>query len=220
VLSTSSLSNHDIKIVEVGPRDGLQNESAPVTTDQKVQLIQQLARAGCSYIEAGAFVSPQWVPQMKDSRQVLEQVTFPSSPYQPRLACLVPNVKGLETVLQLRSKVDEVAIFGAASEAFSQRNIGCSIDESIQRFRSVMEMAAQHQIPVRGYVSTVVACPYQGPIAPTQVAKVVEQLLELGCYEISLGDTIGVGTPGSIRAMLYDVLVSVYIGITEAWKNE
>jgi hydroxymethylglutaryl-CoA lyase len=159
-----------------------------------------------------------------NSRQVLEQVTFPSSSYpRPQLACLVPNVKGLETALQLRSKVDEVAIFGAASEAFSQRNIGCSIDESMQRFRSVVEMAAQHRLPVRGYVSTVVACPYEGPIAPSQVAKVVEQLLELGCYEISLGDTIGVGTPGSIRAMLDDVLVSVYkleLCMEACWKNE
>lgn len=180
-----------VKIVEVGPRDGLQNEPRPVTTDQKVQLIHRLSKAGCSVIEAGAFVSPKWVPQMADSSQVLEQLSFPNSINRPLLSCLVPNLQGLEKALKLKNIVDEIAIFGAASEAFSQRNIACSIDESIGRFRAVVEAAKQHGMPVRGYVSTVIACPYQGPIAPGAVAKVVEQMLDMGVYEVSLGDTIG-----------------------------
>jgi isopropylmalate/homocitrate/citramalate synthase len=201
-----------VKIVEVGPRDGLQNESHPVTTDQKVHLIQELAKAGCSVIEAGGFVSPKWVPQMADSTKVLEQLSFPSTSSRPLLSCLVPNLQGLEKVLRVKHVVDEIAIFGAASEEFSQRNIACSIDESMKRFQAVVEAAKQSEIPVRGYVSTVVACPYQGPVAPSQVAKVVEQMIDLGCHEISLGDTIGVGTPGSIRSMLDDVLVSLVFG--------
>jgi hydroxymethylglutaryl-CoA lyase len=205
-----------VKIVEVGPRDGLQNEANPVTTDQKVELIQRLAKAGCAVIEAGAFVSPKWVPQMADSAEVFQRLSFPENTNRPLLSCLVPNIKGLEQALEC-PHVDEIAIFGSASEKFSQRNISCSIDESIHRFRAVVDQAqirtTRTNLPVRGYVSAVVACPYQGPIAPSQVAKVVEQMLELGCYEISLGDTIGVGTPGTIRPMLEEVLVR-----TVSWR--
>jgi hydroxymethylglutaryl-CoA lyase len=203
----ATTTEHAVKIVEVGPRDGLQNESQPVSTDDKVELIQGLAKAGCSVIEAGAFVSPKWVPQMADSKQVFQRLSFDKGQQRPYLSCLVPNIKGLEQALQVRNNIDEVAIFGAASEAFSQRNIACSIDESLERFRAVVDRANEHNLPVRGYVSTVVGCPYQGEVAPTQVAKVVHKMLELGCYEISLGDTIGVGTPGSVRNMLEEVLV-------------
>ena len=202
-------SRRQVKIVEVGPRDGLQNEQGRISTDQKVDLIQGLAKAGCSFIEAGAFVSPKWVPQMADSGEVLQKINFENMPRQkrPTLSCLVPNTKGLEQALHYRDKLDEIAIFGSASEAFSQRNINCTIDESMKRFRNVVEKAVENNIPVRGYISTVIACPYDGPVAPAQVSKVVEQMLALGCYEISLGDTIGVGTPGTIRNMLEDVLV-------------
>jgi len=188
------VSSSAVKIVEVGPRDGLQNEKGVVTTEEKVRLIQGLAEAGCSFIEAGAFVSPKWVPQMADTKNVLQALRFEEG-RQPSLACLVPNLNGLKQSLEIRDVVDEVAIFGAASEEFSQRNIACSIDESIERFRTVMEEANVHRLPVRGYVSTVIACPYEGPIEPKQVANVVERLFDLGCYEVSLGDTIGVGTP-------------------------
>lgn len=198
-----------VKIVEVGPRDGLQNEHSRISVQQKVEFIQGLARAGCSFIEAGAFVSPKWVPQMADSGAVLQQLKFDKGGPRPILSCLVPNAKGLTEALRNRDMVDEIAVFGSASEGFSRRNIACSIDESMERFRSVIDQAKEHQLPVRGYVSTVVACPYDGPVAPGQVAKVVEKMLEMGCYEISLGDTIGVGTPGTIRKMLEDVLVCI-----------
>lgn len=216
-LSTSAESskNNFVQIVEVGPRDGLQNESSIITTEQKVELIHMLAKAGCSSIEAGAFVSPKWVPQMADSVNVLQQLSFPDKTVdnKPIISCLVPNSKGMEKAISTtdhqnqRRVVDEIAIFGSASEEFSQRNIACSIEESMQRFQEVVQVAKKENFRIRGYVSAVVACPYQGPIAPTQVAKVVEQMLDLGCYEISLGDTIGVGTPGTIRAMLDEVLV-------------
>eukprot|EP00934_Nitzschia_sp_Nitz4_P005872 Nitzschia sp. Nitz4//scaffold2_size372955//304242//304970//NITZ4_HMGL//1//CDS//3329546973//5862//frame0 len=218
--SFASATERQVKIVEVGPRDGLQNEKGVIQTSEKVELIHRLAKAGCTYIESGAFVSPKWVPQMADSVEVLQQLTFPDTPVRPTVACLVPNVKGLESCANtflvnstdasqpLQPAVDEIAIFGSASEAFSQKNIACSIDESMERFKDVVVQAREFGYSVRGYVSAVVACPYDGPIKPTQVAYVVEQMLELGCYEISLGDTIGVGTPGTVNAMLREVLVS------------
>lgn len=216
---TSTTSDH-VKIFEVGPRDGLQNESAQVSTEQKVELIHRLANAGCEFIEAGAFVSPTWVPQMADSGDVLTQLHFGDKSTRPTLACLVPNKKGLEQAVKHRELVDEIAIFGAASEGFSRRNISCSIDESMDRFRAVVNTAKEHNLRIRGYVSTVIACPYDGRTSPGQVAKVVEQMVDLGCYEISLGDTIGVGTPGSTRAMLDDVLVRIiYLGGCVAAKN-
>ncbi|WP_434930085.1 hydroxymethylglutaryl-CoA lyase [Shewanella sp. HL-SH5] len=185
-----------VSIFEVGARDGLQNE-VPVPTTAKLQLIADLAAAGLTRIEAGSFVSPKWVPQMADSGDILSQM--------PRVkgvtySALTPNLKGFE--LALASGVDEVAIFGAASESFSQKNINCSIDESIERFMPLMQQAKQHNIAVRGYVSCVLGCPYEGHIDVNEVARVSEILYKMGCYEISLGDTIGIGTPSNARKML------------------
>ncbi|WDE09933.1 hydroxymethylglutaryl-CoA lyase [Thalassomonas haliotis] len=190
-----------VKIVEVGPRDGLQNEKAPLTADDKIDLIEKLADAGVSYIETGSFVSPKWVPQMATSHEVFagvkrrEHITY---------AALTPNLKGFEGAIA--AKADEVAIFGAASEAFSQKNINCSIAESLQRFEPVMAAAKAAGIPVRGYVSCVLGCPYDGFIEPEKVAEVAEKLFAMGCYEISLGDTIGVGTPSGVKKMLQAVM--------------
>jgi hydroxymethylglutaryl-CoA lyase len=190
-----------VKIVEVGPRDGLQNEQKTVPLAAKVALVEQLAKAGCRVIETGSFVSPKWVPQMADSTAVFQQIKRQSN---VRYTALTPNLRGLEAAIE--AQVDEVAVFGAASEAFSQRNINCSIAESLERFKPVMELAQKHQLPVRGYVSCVLGCPYEGHVAPQKVAQVSQQLLEMGCYEISLGDTIGVGTPVKTEQMLEAVL--------------
>ncbi|WP_192021283.1 hydroxymethylglutaryl-CoA lyase [Shewanella sp. WPAGA9] len=187
---------HKVSIFEVGARDGLQNE-LPVSTQDKLTLIDQLADAGVTRIEAGSFVSPKWVPQMADSGDIFKQLTRkPDVVY----SALTPNLKGLE--LALDAGADEVAIFGAASETFSQRNINCSIEESIARFEPVMAMAKARNIPVRGYVSCVLGCPYEGDIGIDEVARVSEILYKMGCYEISLGDTIGVGTPIKARKMV------------------
>jgi hydroxymethylglutaryl-CoA lyase len=208
---TKSPSDHDIKIVEVSPRDGLQNEPKAISVEEKVTFIHKLFQAGCSVIEAGAFVSPKWVPQMANSDQVFSNLNYSSDDKdRPYLSCLVPNANGMEQALQV-PLVSEIAIFASASEAFSQQNIACSIEESLKRFQPVIEMAKSHDLPVRAYVSTVVGCPYQGAVAPSQVAALVEDLLQMGCYEISLGDTIGVGTPGSIRSMLDEVLVRLAV---------
>ncbi len=168
----------------------------------KVELIQRLGAAGLGYIEAASFVSPKWVPQMGDAKEVM--AALKNTP-QPHLtyAALTPNLKGLEAALT--AGVDEVAVFAAASESFSQKNINCSIAESIQRFAPVLELAQQHKIPVRGYVSTVMGCPYEGAIAPEQVASVSLELYQMGCYEISLGDTVGVGTPLQAKRVLETV---------------
>ncbi|MCR9222249.1 MAG: hydroxymethylglutaryl-CoA lyase [Alphaproteobacteria bacterium] len=179
-----------IRLVEVGPRDGLQNEAAEVSTDTKVALIEKLAEAGCSAVEAGAFVSPKWVPQMADSAAVLARIVKRPGVAYP---VLTPNMKGFDAALA--AGAEEVAIFGAASESFSQRNINCSIAESLNRFRPVAEAAAARGVRVRGYISCVLGCPYEGAIAPEAVREVAAALLEMGCYEISLGDTIGVGAP-------------------------
>ncbi|QYK11749.1 hydroxymethylglutaryl-CoA lyase [Shewanella rhizosphaerae] len=185
-----------VSIFEVGARDGLQNEKA-VTTADKLTLIDQLGAAGLTRIEAGSFVSPKWVPQMADSGDIFRQLSKrPGVVY----SALTPNLKGLE--LALDAGADEVAIFGAASQSFSQRNINCSIEESIERFIPVMEAAQAKQIPVRGYVSCVLGCPYEGEIQVEEVARVAEILYKMGCYEISLGDTIGVGTPLNARRMV------------------
>ncbi|MCG9755940.1 hydroxymethylglutaryl-CoA lyase [Shewanella insulae] len=185
-----------VSIFEVGARDGLQNEKA-VTTADKLTLIDQLGAAGLTRIEAGSFVSPKWVPQMADSGDIFRQLSKrPGVVY----SALTPNLKGLE--LALDAGADEVAIFGAASQSFSQRNINCSIEESIERFIPVMEAAQGKQIPVRGYVSCVLGCPYEGEIQVEEVARVAEILYKMGCYEISLGDTIGVGTPLNARRMV------------------
>ncbi|WP_198780242.1 hydroxymethylglutaryl-CoA lyase [Shewanella putrefaciens] len=188
-----------VSIFEMGPRDGLQNEVA-VPTAAKIALIESLADAGLKRIEAGSFVSPKWVPQMADSAEVLKQIQRQSGVVY---SALTPNVKGFE--LALDAKASEVAIFGAASQSFSQRNINCSIEESIERFIPLIELAKAHNIPVRGYVSCVLGCPYEGEIAVSEVARVSEVLYKMGCYEISLGDTIGVGTPQKARRMLQTV---------------
>lgn len=189
-----------VRLVEVGPRDGLQNESRPVSVSDKLQLVHDLADAGVSYIEAGSFVSPKWVPQMAGSAELFagiqrrDGVTY---------AALAPNLRGFEDALA--AGVKEVAVFAAASESFSQRNINCSISESLDRFLPIMEAARLHGISVRGYVSCVLGCPYEGDIAPKQVAAVANELFAMGCYEVSLGDTIGTGTPGATRT-LFDVV--------------
>ncbi|KAL7753491.1 hypothetical protein RI367_001266 [Sorochytrium milnesiophthora] len=200
--SLSALSpSNTVKIVEVGPRDGLQNEPKIISSDVKVALIQRLANAGLRHIEATAFVSPKWVPQMADAASVLQAAPrLPGVTY----SVLTPNAKGFEAAM--KAGANEVAIFGAASESFSRKNINCSIDESLQRFEEVCRLAKERNMPVRGYVSCVVGCPYEGPIAPGAVARVSAKLLEMGCHEISLGDTIGVGTPGSMSAMLQAVM--------------
>jgi hydroxymethylglutaryl-CoA lyase len=191
----------DIIIVEVGPRDGLQNEPRPIPAARKIELIDLLSATGFQRIEAASFVSPKWVPQMADGAEVMAGIKRRPG---TRYAALTPNLKGYEAARDARA--DEVAIFGAASEAFSQKNINCSVAESIERFRPVAEAAKADGIPVRGYISTAIACPYDGPIAPAEVARVTELLFGLGCYEVSLGDTIGQGTPETVAAMLDAVL--------------
>ena len=186
-----------VRIVEMGPRDGLQNEKQLVSTDTKLELVRRLERAGLKAIETTSFVSPKWVPQMADSLQVLQALDMNSHIDYP---VLVPNDKGLDAALE--AGVREIAVFGAASEAFSQKNINASIAESLLRFESVMKRAQAANIKVRGYVSCVLGCPYEGDIAPYKVAEVARALYDMGCYEISLGDTIGVGTPNKVTAML------------------
>ncbi|MCK3851166.1 MULTISPECIES: hydroxymethylglutaryl-CoA lyase [Pseudomonas] len=185
-----------VRLVEVGPRDGLQNEAQPISVADKVQLVDALSEAGLSYIEVGSFVSPKWVPQMAGSAEVFAQIQRkPGVTY----GALAPNLRGFEDALA--AGVKEVAVFAAASEAFSQRNINCSISESLERFAPIMAAAKQHGISVRGYVSCVLGCPYEGDIAPEQVAAVASELYAMGCYEVSLGDTIGTGTAGATRRL-------------------
>jgi hydroxymethylglutaryl-CoA lyase len=186
-----------VKIVEVGPRDGLQNEAGNVPTSVKLELIARLADAGLRHIEATAFVSPKWVPQMADHDAVMREVSRRADVVY---SALTPNLKGFEAALAAGAQ--EVAVFGAASEAFSQKNINCSIAESLQRFEAVTQAAKVANIPVRGYVSCVLGCPYQGEVAPQAVADVASALFDMGCHEISLGDTIGVGTPLQTQRML------------------
>ncbi|ANF86924.1 hydroxymethylglutaryl-CoA lyase [Pseudomonas antarctica] len=194
-----SLPSH-VRLVEVGPRDGLQNEAQPISVADKVQLVDALTGAGLRYIEVGSFVSPKWVPQMAGSAEVFAQIQRkPGVTY----GALAPNLRGFEDALA--AGVKEVAVFAAASEAFSQRNINCSISESLERFAPIMAAAKQHGISVRGYVSCVLGCPYEGDIAPEQVAAVARELYAMGCYEVSLGDTIGTGTAGATR-QLFEVV--------------
>ncbi len=186
-----------VRVVEVGPRDGLQNEAQTVPAATKIALIEKLADAGLKTIEAGSFVSPKWIPQMADTADVLAGLHRAAGVSYP---VLVPNMKGFEGALA--SHCDEIAVFAAASESFSRRNTNCSIAESYERIAPVAEAARAHDVRVRGYISTVVDCPYEGPIAPAAVAEVAAKLLSLGCYEISLGDTIGTGTPARIQGMI------------------
>ena len=188
---------NSVRIVEVGPRDGLQNEPATVPTEIKLQLIERLADAGLPAVEATAFVSPKWIPQMADHTEVLERLRRKPGVSYP---VLTPNLKGFEAARAAGAR--EVAVFGAASEAFSKKNINCSIAESLERFAAVVAQAKKHDIGVRGYVSCVLGCPYEGEVKPARVAEVAGALFDMGCYEISLGDTIGVGTPGKTKAML------------------
>ncbi|ALM52262.1 hydroxymethylglutaryl-CoA lyase [Halomonas huangheensis] len=193
-----------VRLVEVGPRDGLQNESQPITTATKLELIERLAAAGHRYIEAASFVSPKWVPQMADHREVV-QALMQGGQARPGVtySALTPNLKGLEAALECG--IQEVAVFGAASESFSQKNINCSIAESLERFTPVVERALAEGVRVRGYVSCVLGCPYEGDIDPGQVASVSRALYAMGCYEVSLGDTIGTGTPLKAKRMLETV---------------
>ncbi len=186
-----------VKIVEVGPRDGLQNEKNHVSIDLRVELINQLSKCGFSVIEAGSFVSPKWVPQMKDTDLVFRQIVN-----QPNISypVLVPNQKGLGNALE--AGVEEIAIFGAATEDFSFRNINCSIKDSINKFKPLAKTALDAGLKVRGYISVVLGCPISGEVDPFVVAAVAEELLEMGCYEISLGDTIGTGTPRKTTELL------------------
>ncbi|KAM5321034.1 hydroxymethylglutaryl-CoA lyase, mitochondrial [Glossophaga mutica] len=205
-VSTSSLSTFpkQVKIVEVGPRDGLQNEKNTVPTQVKIRMIDMLSEAGLPVIEATSFVSPKWVPQMADHTEVLKGIQkFPGTNYP----VLTPNFKGYQAAVAAGAK--EVSIFGAASELFTRKNVNCSIDESFQRFDQILQEARAASIPVRGYVSCVLGCPYEGKISPAKVAEVSKKMYAMGCYEISLGDTIGVGTPGGMKEMLSAVMHEV-----------
>jgi hydroxymethylglutaryl-CoA lyase len=200
-----------VRIVEVGPRDGLQNEQQPISTADKIELIQRLVQAGISHIEAGSFVSPKWVPQMADSLAVMQGITRKES---VRYAALTPNKRGFDQAIE--AQANEVAIFAAASESFSQKNINCSIAESLQRFEEIIMAAKTKNIPVRGYVSCILGCPYEGPITKenaeshfAKVKQVTQKLLEMGCYEVSLGDTIGTGTPKFSEQLLQILLESI-----------
>ncbi|NKB76303.1 MAG: hydroxymethylglutaryl-CoA lyase [Gammaproteobacteria bacterium] len=195
-----------VKIVEVGPRDGLQNETHSLSVTTRLALINRLANAGLKHIEAGSFVHPKWVPQMADSDQVIKALLKPSKfhtqadPTEVHYPVLVPNLQGLQGALQ--SGAEEVAVFAAASESFTQKNINCSIEESIERFRWVIDSALQEGVKVRGYISCVMDCPYEGPVSTPKVIELASKLHAMGCYEISLGDTIGTGTPNRVTHLI------------------
>ena len=193
-----------VTIFEVGPRDGLQNQKRLIPTAEKIRLIDALSFCGFSKIEATSFVSPKWVPQMADAAEVMAGITRNSA---VTIAALTPNLRGLNAAVA--AKADEVAVFASASEGFSQKNINCSIGESLNRFAPVLTAAKEAGIPVRGYVSCVTDCPYDGPTPPEDVAQVAKALIDLGCYEVSLGDTIGAGTPETVSGMLDAVLADV-----------
>ena len=193
-----------VRVVEVGPRDGLQNEKTNVSTEVKIALIDRLAAAGLPAVEATAFVSPKWVPQMADNAAVMAGIARRTGTAYP---VLTPNMKGFEAALA--AGANEVAVFGAASESFSQKNINCSIAESLDRFAPVLEAAKAANVRVRGYVSCVLDCPYEGPVEPAAVATVAKRLYDMGCYEVSLGDTIGRGTPVRAATMVRTVADAV-----------
>lgn len=189
-----------VRMFEVGPRDGLQNEPAEISTQTKIELIDLLSQTGLKTIEVGSFVSPKWVPKMADTSVVLKNIERKSGISYP---VLTPNIKGFEAALE--AGAEEVAVFGAATEGFSKKNINCSISESLERFAPVCAAAKEAGIRVRGYVSCVVGCPYEGEVDPNKVSEVAKAIFDLGCYEVSLGDTIGVGTPKRVERMIYAV---------------
>ena len=193
-----------IQIIEVGPRDGLQNEKEWVPTETKISLIEKLADAGLTKIEATSFVSPKWVPQLKDAHEVFTGIKRISGVSYP---VLTPNMKGFERALEADAK--EIAVFSAASEAFSQKNTNCSIEESINLFRPVLEEAQKNNIQVRGYISCVLGCPYQGHVPVEDVINLAAKMIEMGCFQISLGDTIGAGTPVQAKSMVQKVAEKV-----------
>ncbi len=196
MMNTTNTLPRRVEVVEVGPRDGLQNEAEPVPLDAKVELVDRLSAAGFPNVEAAAFVSPKWVPQMADSAEVMARIRRrPGTVY----SALVPNMKGMEAALA--AGAGEVVVFSAASEAFAQKNINCSIAESIDRFRPVAEAARAAGVKLRGSISVALGCPYQGEVAPAAVADVVRRLADLGCDSIDVADTIGVGTPGRVQAV-------------------
>jgi len=190
-----------VKMVEVGPRDGLQNEKQIISTAVKIDFINRLSETGLSVIEASSFVSPEWIPQLADHGEVLQGIHKKDKVSYP---VLVPNVRGLQKALAVG--VEEIAVFTSPSQQFNQHNINCSVEESLERIAKVVALAKEHQIRIRAYISCVIACPYEGKMSPEKVAIMAEQLSKLGCYEISLGDTIGVGTPLNVKAMLAVVL--------------
>jgi hydroxymethylglutaryl-CoA lyase len=193
-----------VTIVEVGPRDGLQNEQQTISVETRIGLVERLANAGLRKVETGSFVNPKWIPQMASSEAVFEGLSrLPGVRY----TALTPNLQGFERAVA--AAADEVAVFAAASEAFSQKNINCTIDESLARFEPVMDAAARAGIPVRGYVSCVLGCPYEGQIAASETLRVSRALLDMGCYEVSLGDTIGTGTAGSMSQLLQTLLTDI-----------
>lgn len=200
-----------VKIVEVGPRDGLQNEALSVPVEVKVMLIEKLVDAGLSVVESGSFVSPKWVPQMASSGKVYRAIQKKAAQKHRHVSfpMLVPNMKGLE--LALEAGVEEIAIFTAASEAFTQKNINCSIDQSIERYQQVVQKAQAKNIKIRGYISCVLGCPYEGKVSNKVVTDIALRLQDQGCYEISLGDTIGVGTPFSALGMIETVAKKIRI---------
>jgi len=200
--SSAKILPSEVTIVEVGPRDGLQNEKQIVPAENKIKFIDMLSETGLRKIEVTSFVSPKWVPQMGDNKQVMKGIKkVPGITY----SVLTPNLKGFNEAMEAGAQ--EVAIFGAASETFTKKNINCSIEESLEKFKDVVQAAKSKNIAIRGYVSCVVGCPYEGHIKPKKVVEVVESLMKMGCYEISLGDTIGVGNPNTINALLHDLKI-------------
>jgi hydroxymethylglutaryl-CoA lyase len=206
--ASKSVFPHSVKIYEVGPRDGLQNEKNIIPTKTKIELINHLSKTGLRSIEVTSFVAPKWIPQLADGADVLQGIEKNPSIHYP---VLVPNIQGLERALE--SKAKEIAVITAASETFSLKNTHCTIEESLSRIQAVMDLAKPQNIPVRAYISCCLGCPYEGEISPEKVAPLAQKLLAMGCYEISLGDTIGVGTPNKAENLIQTLVHSYKIPI-------
>ena len=196
----------NVRIIEVGPRDGLQNEPSLVSLIDKKNLVKNLINSGLKDIEVGSFVSPKWVPQMAESAELINAIS-PTKQYDLNLSALVPNIKGLESAIH--TNINSIAIFASASETFSQKNINCSIDESLERFSEVLKRTSASNLPVRGYVSCAFGCPYEGEVDYQSVIELTTKLLELGCYEVSIADTIGCGTPSETDSLLHGLIAAV-----------